>query len=154
MTHVYPHEDLKPHDTQSTACPCGARVDWNEGVVIHRSYDGREKRERQSDALWRMGADILAEISAVQALLELPATTFKATKKALSPRWAFFSKAYADGLFREARGMYGELRCLSSALLAEIGYTEREKFLNDMFSLGYTGWVNEMDGRLSGGERI
>lgn len=45
VVHVYPVNDLKPHDLSSRDCHCHPRVErvpdkgW---VVVHNSYDGRE----------------------------------------------------------------------------------------------------------------
>jgi hypothetical protein len=41
--HVYPLHDIAPHNTDSAVCPCNPRTEDN--VVIHNSFDGREKRE-------------------------------------------------------------------------------------------------------------
>ena len=42
--HVYPTNDLKPHNTESSQCWCNPDVD--DFVVIHKSADGREDYER------------------------------------------------------------------------------------------------------------
>lgn len=46
--HVYPVSDLKPHETKTRNCECGTRIEQFgvNAVVIHRSFDGREIRER------------------------------------------------------------------------------------------------------------
>ena len=41
--HVYPVDDLKPHDTESGKCWCNPQSD--DFVVIHNSQDGREDYE-------------------------------------------------------------------------------------------------------------
>lgn len=41
--HVYPTDDLRPHNTASRQCQCQPVI---EGiVVIHNSFDGREWEE-------------------------------------------------------------------------------------------------------------
>lgn len=51
MLHVYPKNDERPHDTESTACPCHPRVEfydpdtgiaYREALVIHNAFDCRE----------------------------------------------------------------------------------------------------------------
>lgn len=51
MIHVYPTNDLRPHELEGTMCPCGPTVEWDhpEAIVIHRSWDGRELRERKDE---------------------------------------------------------------------------------------------------------
>lgn len=48
-THVYPINDLREHITNdSTSCPCKPAVEFREDgevLVIHNSWDGREKKE-------------------------------------------------------------------------------------------------------------
>lgn len=57
MTHVYPVADLRPHDTESTTCECGPTVEWADpktgesyvtALVVHNSFDGRERDEQTS----------------------------------------------------------------------------------------------------------
>lgn len=48
LTHIYPINDLQPHELTGTQCPCGPRVDWENQQVIHRSWDGRELAEEAS----------------------------------------------------------------------------------------------------------
>jgi hypothetical protein len=44
--HVYPVNDLREHEI-SRDCPCSPREDEEEpSLVIHNSWDGREKFER------------------------------------------------------------------------------------------------------------
>lgn len=45
--HVYPTDDLLPHKTDGTPCPCNPRIDGD--LVIHNSWDGREQNEVGSD---------------------------------------------------------------------------------------------------------
>jgi hypothetical protein len=47
MIHVYPLNDLREHDLESTMCECEPRIDWDqsEAIVIHNSFDGRELEE-------------------------------------------------------------------------------------------------------------
>lgn len=51
MYHVFPINDVKKHDTESTTCWCNPRVEWRDpktgkwydtGIVIHNSSDHRE----------------------------------------------------------------------------------------------------------------
>ena len=58
MIHVMPVGDLREHE-ESDGCPCGPDVRWgdedgpfDECVVIHRSWDGREVVE-EAEALIR-----------------------------------------------------------------------------------------------------
>lgn len=50
--HIYPLNDLAPHNTNGGPCPCNPRVEsrgikgWDVKVlVIHNSFDGREAFE-------------------------------------------------------------------------------------------------------------
>lgn len=50
--HVYPVDDLKPHNTQERTCDCLPKVEtfsWGQAVVVHNSWDGREIGERAVD---------------------------------------------------------------------------------------------------------
>lgn len=43
--HVYPVNDMRSHVTEGELCPClprVRRVDGEDAVVVHNSYDGRE----------------------------------------------------------------------------------------------------------------
>lgn len=51
FTHVYPHHDLKEHDTGSLECECRPEIDYENELVIHNSYDGREAVEWAEDIL-------------------------------------------------------------------------------------------------------
>jgi hypothetical protein len=42
MTHVFPVNDEQDHDLESLNCHCGPRIDWENSLVIHSSFDGRE----------------------------------------------------------------------------------------------------------------
>lgn len=44
--HIYPGEDLVAHETEGAECPCGPRVECDGELVIHNSWDEREKREK------------------------------------------------------------------------------------------------------------
>jgi hypothetical protein len=59
MYHIYPTNDEKPHDTESTTCHCGPRIEWAdpqtgepyaEALVIHNAFDCREIVE-QAEAI-------------------------------------------------------------------------------------------------------
>jgi hypothetical protein len=45
--HVLPTDDLKPH-TEDSTCECKPRVIFENGemIIIHNSFDGREKIEQ------------------------------------------------------------------------------------------------------------
>lgn len=45
MIHVYPVNDLIEHELQGTMCVCEPEVDFDLGVVVHNSIDGREEHE-------------------------------------------------------------------------------------------------------------
>lgn len=43
--HVYPVNDLYPHDTESADCDCDPKVEFLESgdtLVVHNAWDGRE----------------------------------------------------------------------------------------------------------------
>lgn len=44
-THVSPNNDAKAHILVGTDCHCRPRVDWNELIIVHNSYDAREHFE-------------------------------------------------------------------------------------------------------------
>lgn len=45
---VVPVNDIKPHTEEDTTCECNPTVESHEGglLVIHNSFDGREKQEQ------------------------------------------------------------------------------------------------------------
>lgn len=47
-THVYPLDDLIPHNTESRDCSCSPRIEESKKgtVVVHNSFDGRELQEQ------------------------------------------------------------------------------------------------------------
>jgi len=54
MIHIVPFNDLKQHDETGTQCPCDPHVFWkdpktgaefNEAIVLHKAWDGRELME-------------------------------------------------------------------------------------------------------------
>jgi hypothetical protein len=48
MIHVHPLNDIKKHDLEGTQCDCYPEViieSNSEIIVIHNSFDGREKEE-------------------------------------------------------------------------------------------------------------
>lgn len=52
--HVVPVNDLREHDTVNTSlCECGPRVilEYDEIIVIHAAYDGREGVEIANEIL-------------------------------------------------------------------------------------------------------
>lgn len=151
MQHVYPVNDLHQHDTESMNCQCGPKVDWKNSVIVHRSYDGREGREKHSGQLASLGADILAEISAVQRLMEFPSCNGLPANLRLRKDWIKMVWNYKTKKFRQCRDSMGEIRCLASAILVDLPVADRDKFMNEAFALGYVGWVNEMDERMAGG---
>lgn len=51
--HIYPINDTYPHITDGVGCPCKPAVEEVEGggtVIIHHSFDGREKAEEPVEA--------------------------------------------------------------------------------------------------------
>lgn len=53
--HVYPIDDLLPHITDDypiRVCPCKPRIEADESgtLIIHNSYDGRERAETPQEA--------------------------------------------------------------------------------------------------------
>jgi hypothetical protein len=46
MIHVYPKNDWIEHEVEGTMCICEPRIDWELGIVIHNSADGRESQEK------------------------------------------------------------------------------------------------------------
>lgn len=50
--HVYPVDDLFPHDTESAGqCECNPKIEFENGetMVIHNAWDGREIFEEMED---------------------------------------------------------------------------------------------------------
>jgi len=45
--HVYPINDIYPHNTESQDCPCRPKIEYRgrDEVVIHNSWDLREDLE-------------------------------------------------------------------------------------------------------------
>lgn len=46
--HVYPTNDLHPHNTEGDECPCMPRIEVVAGgdyIVVHNAWDEREKYE-------------------------------------------------------------------------------------------------------------
>ena len=44
-THVYPINDLYPHEIENNNCVCEPNIEENGLLVIHNSFDGREYAE-------------------------------------------------------------------------------------------------------------
>lgn len=46
--HVYPLNDLLPHNTEGTECHCDPKIEVVGGslLIVHNSFDGRELREQ------------------------------------------------------------------------------------------------------------
>lgn len=55
MMHVYPIKDLASHNLDNTRCVCkpNIKIENNEIVIIHNSFDRREIGEELSDILWK-----------------------------------------------------------------------------------------------------
>lgn len=54
IQHIYPLNDLKEHDTESTICECNPNTEILENgdiLIIHNSYDGREGLELANEIL-------------------------------------------------------------------------------------------------------
>ena len=49
MIHVYPINDLIPHNTESNDCVCNPTIDVENGIVIHDSMDRREAFENKTE---------------------------------------------------------------------------------------------------------
>jgi hypothetical protein len=49
VIHVYPVNDWIEHETEGTMCICEPRIDWQLGIVVHNSADGRELREKEKN---------------------------------------------------------------------------------------------------------
>lgn len=45
--HIYPTNDLKPHQLEGKYCECSPTIEMIKGgyILIHRSYDRRENKE-------------------------------------------------------------------------------------------------------------
>ena len=43
--HIFPIEDIKEHDTETLNCSCMPKIDWDNNLVIHNSWDLREYKE-------------------------------------------------------------------------------------------------------------
>lgn len=41
---VYPLDDLYPHRSMSEDCPCNPF--WEDGILVHNAFDGREEFEQ------------------------------------------------------------------------------------------------------------
>lgn len=50
MIHIIPNKDLKEH-TEETTCECEPTIDWENEIVIHNAFDGREHLERAKEIL-------------------------------------------------------------------------------------------------------
>ena len=55
MIHVYPIKDLANHNLDDTRCVCkpNIKIENNEIVIIHNSFDKREIGEELDDILWK-----------------------------------------------------------------------------------------------------
>jgi len=53
MLHIYPTNELKEHDIETTMCECFPKLEIVEGemLIIHNSFDGREAVEFAKDIL-------------------------------------------------------------------------------------------------------
>jgi len=58
--HVTPINDLHDHE-ESTTCKCGPSVKFENGemIVIHNSFDGRERNERQETGVLSRSGDMI-----------------------------------------------------------------------------------------------
>lgn len=52
IEHVYPLNDLAPHNLKGGPCPCKPRVEVHRqtALIIHNSFDGREAFEAKEPA--------------------------------------------------------------------------------------------------------
>jgi hypothetical protein len=49
--HVSPNNDLQEHILVGFNCPCNPRIDFNNRIVIHNSWDCRESIEEAKEIL-------------------------------------------------------------------------------------------------------
>ena len=51
--HVYPKNDIRPHNIQDTTCDCDPKIIEDHGniIVVHNSFDGREAVEEANKIL-------------------------------------------------------------------------------------------------------
>lgn len=55
MKHIYPLDDIKPHDLESIYCDCNPMIDWTNHLVIHHAWDYREVVEEAEEIV--LGSD-------------------------------------------------------------------------------------------------
>lgn len=53
--HVYPVNDIEPHELEGYRCKCEPKVEYQQDIdsimVIHNSFDGREVVEQAKEIL-------------------------------------------------------------------------------------------------------
>lgn len=49
--HILPINDDKPHKETGFDCDCEPKIDWENELIIHNSYDGREYVEQAKEIL-------------------------------------------------------------------------------------------------------
>jgi hypothetical protein len=52
--HIYPLNDTKEHDIETTMCKCWPEIKLEDGelLIIHKSFDGREHKELNDIESW------------------------------------------------------------------------------------------------------
>jgi len=54
MNHVFPIGDIKRHILEGLICECNPKIEWENSLIIHNSFDKREIIE-QADDIKRRG---------------------------------------------------------------------------------------------------
>lgn len=49
--HVFPLNEEEQHDLNGFSCDCEPKIDWDNELVVHNSYDGRESVEQAKEIL-------------------------------------------------------------------------------------------------------
>jgi len=49
--HIYPEKDSSPHCLNYVLCSCKPKIDWNNHLIIHNSFDNREIVEAAENIL-------------------------------------------------------------------------------------------------------
>lgn len=54
MIHIYPNNDIKEHILEGVNCPCEPKITtdgYDDVIIIHNSFDGREGVEWANEIL-------------------------------------------------------------------------------------------------------
>jgi len=49
--HIFPLDEEDKHDLEGFYCDCDPRIDWDNDLVVHNSFDGREAVEQANEIL-------------------------------------------------------------------------------------------------------